>query len=73
MTTTPNGAEIAEVFSIPVAALANPRLIEERQVEIDGVAREITIFHVGRHLIWGATAAILLNLLERLGMAPLGD
>jgi 8-oxo-dGTP pyrophosphatase MutT (NUDIX family) len=65
-----NEEEIAEVFTVPLTALATPRLVEQRRVEIDGVPREITVFHVGRHRIWGLTARILLNLLERLGIAP---
>lgn len=63
-------AEIAEVFAIPLTAFANPQLVEQRRVEIDGVPREITMFHVGRHRIWGLTARILYVLLGRLGVSP---
>lgn len=63
-------AEIAEVFAIPLVAFADPQLVEQRRVEIDGVPREITVFHVGRHRIWGLTARILFNLMERLEMTP---
>jgi 8-oxo-dGTP pyrophosphatase MutT (NUDIX family) len=62
--------EIAEVFAVPLSALASPQLVEQQRVEIDGLPREITIFHVGRHRIWGLTARVLFNLLERLGIAP---
>lgn len=66
--TRPNEAEIAEVFSIPLSAFANPRVVEERQVEIDGAVRSLRIYHVGRRQIWGATARILQNLLVRVGL-----
>lgn len=64
----PNEAEIAEVFSLPLSAFANPRLVEERTVEIDKQKRQIRIYHVGQRQIWGLTARILQNLLIRLGL-----
>ena len=62
----PNEAEIAEVFSLPLTAFANPRLVEDRTVRIDGVPRNLRIYHVANRQIWGLTARILQNLLERL-------
>ena len=64
----PSEAEIAEVWSLPLSAFANPRVVEERPVEIDGAVRNLRIYHVGRHQIWGLTARILQNLLVRVGM-----
>lgn len=64
----PNEAEIAEVFSLPMSAFANPRLVEEREVLLNGVARTILIYHIGNRQIWGLTARILQNLLVRLGL-----
>ncbi len=64
----PNEAEIAEVFSMPVSAFANPRLVEEREVVINGMKRSILIYHVGNRQIWGLTARILQNLLVRVGL-----
>jgi 8-oxo-dGTP pyrophosphatase MutT (NUDIX family) len=66
----PNDAEIAEVFSLPLSAFANPRLVEEREVTINGVPRNLLIYHVGTRQIWGLTARILQNLMVRLGMEP---
>jgi hypothetical protein len=63
-------AEVAEVFAMPLPAIANPQLVERRSVLVDGQPRDLTIFHVGRRQIWGATATILMNLLERLGIQP---
>ena len=67
--TGPNDAEIAEVFAVPLSAFADPDLVEEREVKIDGAKRNLLIYHVGRHQVWGLTARILENLLERLGMS----
>ncbi|HEX9945101.1 MAG TPA: CoA pyrophosphatase [Thermoanaerobaculia bacterium] len=64
----PNEAEIAEVFSLPLSAFANPRMVEEREVVINGVKRNLLIYHVGNRQIWGLTARILQNLLVRLGL-----
>ncbi len=64
----PNAAEIADVFAVPLTAFANPNLVEDRAVEIDGVQRTLRIYHVGRRQVWGLTARILQNLLLRLGL-----
>jgi 8-oxo-dGTP pyrophosphatase MutT (NUDIX family) len=64
----PSEAEIAEVFSLPLSAFANPRVVEERPVEIDGQERSLRIYHLGNRQIWGLTARILQNLLIRVGL-----
>jgi len=64
----PNAGEIAEVFSLPLSAFADPKLVEERPVTFNGVERMLRVYHVGRRQIWGLTARILQNLLVRLGM-----
>ncbi len=63
-----NAAEIAEVFAVPLAALANPHLVEDRRVRLDGAERVLRIYHVGGRQIWGLTARLLQNLLARLGV-----
>ena len=65
---SPNEAEISEVFSLPLSAFANPRLVEERTIKVNGVDRDIRIYHIGHRQIWGLTARILQNLLQRLGL-----
>jgi 8-oxo-dGTP pyrophosphatase MutT (NUDIX family) len=64
----PDPTEIADVFSVPLSALANPTLVEDLAVSIDGVQRSLRIYHIGRRKIWGLTARVLQNLLRRLGM-----
>lgn len=64
----PDAGEIAEVFSFPLTAFANPQMVEERLVKLNGAERMLRIYHVGGRQIWGLTARILQNLLVRLGM-----
>ncbi|HEX6201606.1 MAG TPA: NUDIX domain-containing protein [Thermoanaerobaculia bacterium] len=61
-------AAVVEVVPLPLSALADPSLVEAQPVEIDGVAGELAIYHVGRHRLWGATARIAGSLLARLGL-----
>ncbi len=65
--------EIAECFRVPLSAFANPRLVEDRPVRVEGTERVLRVYHVGSRQVWGLTARILTNLLERLGLevAPL--
>lgn len=62
-----NEAEIAEIFAVPLSAFANPSLIEDRPVVVNGRERNLRIYHIGSRRIWGLTAIILKNLLHRLG------
>lgn len=64
----PNGEEIAETFSVPLLEFANPRLVEERMVVINGKERMLRSYHVGGRQVWGLTARVLQNLMERLGI-----
>lgn len=67
-----NRDEIDQVFSVPISAFLNPTLVEEQAVRIDGVDRLLRIYHVGGHRVWGLTARILQNLLQRLGLEESG-
>ena len=66
--TTPNPAEIEEIFAVPISAFVNPSLVEDRTVSIDGQERLMRIYHIGGRQVWGLTARIVQNLLARLGM-----
>ncbi len=70
--TEANTDEVEEVFAIPIQAFANPSAVEDRAVLIDGEERMLRIYHVGSRQIWGLTARILQNLLQRLGLEPAG-
>ncbi len=51
---------------LPLSALRQPRLVEERQVEIEGEVLPVTVYHLGRHRLWGPPLDVLLALLKRL-------
>lgn len=63
-----NEGEIEEVFPVPLQNLSQPDLVEDRSVLIDGVEKQLRIYHVGRRQIWGLTARILQTLLVRIGV-----
>ncbi len=70
--TEPDGEEIAEVFSVPLLAFNDVRMAEERQVTINGQARDLRVYHVaGGRQVWGLTARLIQNLLERLGLGSM--
>lgn len=70
--TTPNEGEIAEIFAVPLLAFANVRMAEEREVTINGQKRTLQVYHVaGGRQVWGLTARLVQNLLERLGMGSM--
>jgi 8-oxo-dGTP pyrophosphatase MutT (NUDIX family) len=63
-----NEAEIAEVFSLPLLAFSDLRVIEERPVKFDDLEVMVRVYHVGRHRVWGVTARIVQSLMQRLGL-----
>ncbi len=65
-----NPGEIAELIEVPVAALQEParQRVERRLVR--GAERDIYFFEYAGHTIWGATARIVRNLLDRTADLP---
>lgn len=63
----PAPAEVAEVFEVPLAFLLEPANLRRYTMEFRGHSRPMVEFVHGGHRIWGATAAMLYNLLERMG------
>jgi 8-oxo-dGTP pyrophosphatase MutT (NUDIX family) len=63
-----NPEEVAEVFEAPLAYILDPKNHAVRSVEREGVIREFHAIDYGAHTIWGATAAMIVNLSERLGL-----
>lgn len=61
----PAEAEIAEVIEAPLAALMDPAILEQKPMP--GREGMILFYHFGPHVIWGATARILSELLAALG------
>ena len=67
-TLTVNPREVAEVFEAPLGFILDPRNQALKSVERDGVVREFYAIEYSGHTIWGATAAMIVNLSERLGL-----
>ena len=63
---TLNPHEVAEVFEAPLAFFLDPTNLRRRCIDYRGRPREIFEFLYNGKNIWGATAAILLNLMLRI-------
>ena len=66
----PSEAEVAAVFEVPLAWLLDPRNHQDAHMEFRGEKRHFTEMHWEDHAshrrIWGATAAMIVNLSKRL-------
>ena len=62
----PDPDEVAEVFEVPLDFILAPHCMQRNEILWQGRPREIFEFDYGGRRIWGATAAILQNLLRRL-------
>lgn len=62
----PDLREVAEVFSVPLNVVLDRARYTARTVRRDGAEFDVYHLHWGQHDIWGATAAMLLNLAARL-------
>jgi 8-oxo-dGTP pyrophosphatase MutT (NUDIX family) len=60
----PSAREVEAVLELPVAALRAGRA--RKRMERRGISFETDVYLVDEHLIWGATARIIEQLLERL-------
>ncbi len=60
----PQEAEIAEIIEAPIAALMDPAVLERKPMP--GRPGLILFYHYGDHVIWGATARMLSELLDAL-------
>ncbi len=61
--------EVAEVFEVPLAFFLEPANLRRYTMEFRGQQRPMVEFVYDGHRIWGATAAMLFNLLQRMGRA----
>ena len=62
----PNPDEVAEVFEVPLDFLMAPENLRRVEVEYRGRTRAVLEYDWPGQRIWGATAAMLFNLRERL-------
>lgn len=59
----PNADEVADVFSVPLAFFANSANAKQEFRFAGGEQREVWIYRYDSRVIWGATAAVLRQLL----------
>ena len=65
----PNPDEVAAAFEVPLAPLLAGDHLVRTPAQWRGRPRHYWEYQVGPHRIWGATAAMLVNLARRLGAA----
>ncbi|HVE21647.1 MAG TPA: CoA pyrophosphatase [Acidocella sp.] len=63
---TPDPREVQEVFCLPFAELLDPASPQQRHAVRRGADYQFWVWPHEEHVIWGATARILLNLALRL-------
>jgi 8-oxo-dGTP pyrophosphatase MutT (NUDIX family) len=66
----PDPGEVDEVFELPLDFLLDPANARELQVEFRGHRRTVVEFVHASYRVWGATAAMLVNLRQRLERLP---
>lgn len=66
VTWVPDKSEVAEVFTVPVSVVLDPDRYESFTAERDGQQFTLYSMHWNGHKIWGATAAMIMNLISRL-------
>ena len=62
----PNPDEVESIFTLPLDVLLDPAAPQRRHAEFRGRMREFWVWPHAQHHIWGATAAILVHLAQRL-------
>ncbi|MBV8458512.1 MAG: CoA pyrophosphatase, partial [Acetobacteraceae bacterium] len=62
----PDPHEVDAVFEFPIETLLDPDAPRRERQERRGIVRDVWIWPHPKHYIWGATAAIMVHLAERL-------
>lgn len=60
--------EVAELFSVPLDYLLDTENYRMRKIDTPVGQRSVSEIHHNGHVIWGATALILINLQRRMGI-----
>ncbi len=68
----PDPDEVAELLEVPMSHLLAPGTRTVSDVPVNGFRLRVPVFLVDEHKVWGATAVMLNELLERLRALP-GD
>ncbi|WP_252181198.1 CoA pyrophosphatase [Azospirillum sp. B4] len=64
----PDPSEVQEVFEVPLAFILDPGSRQRQSREFKGALRHFWVFPYNERYIWGATAGMLVNLCDVLGM-----
>lgn len=64
----PAGYEVAELIETPLQLLFEPTTHQREMWDLRGVTMEVPFFHIYGHKVWGATAIILSEFIERLAV-----
>jgi 8-oxo-dGTP pyrophosphatase MutT (NUDIX family) len=64
----PQPDEVAKIFEVPLAFLLDPANLREFEFRARGEARKVHEYVGVEPRIWGATAAMLVNLMQRMGL-----
>lgn len=62
----PNDDEVAEILEVPLSHLFNPGVRVEETWQLRGFSVQVPFFNVDGQKVWGATAMMLSELVERL-------
>lgn len=65
-TLRPDPREVAEAFQVPLAHILDRANHRREEREAGGVARRFHVIPFGPHVIWGATAGMIMSLCELL-------
>jgi len=63
-----DGREIAEVIELPLGSFLRPGVWHREDWQHQGRMHPVDFYHVGGQVVWGLTAAILRQFLQRVGL-----
>ena len=66
-------AEVAEIIETPLAALFDEQTLGEELWEWRNRPLQVPFYQIGEHKVWGATAMILSDFIERVRSVEAGD
>jgi 8-oxo-dGTP pyrophosphatase MutT (NUDIX family) len=69
----PSAEEVAFILEVPLAGLMEPSIRRTERRSWQGAEYDVYFYTYNSHVIWGATARILYNLLEHIAQLPSGS
>ncbi len=63
---TPSEVEVSEIIEVPVLSLLNPELRQTQRRKFRGNYYDVPYFAIQEHQVWGATAVMLNEFIQRL-------